>query len=260
MLHQETVDSLSIVSIFALFAVVGWLFSEGGFRLGRWRQLRTPDEKEGPTGMIVGSLLALMAFLLAITMGMASDRFDSRRSLVLAEANSVGTTYLRAGYLAEPASSKTRSLLREYMPLRIENDETGSLEEKIAKSEELHDELWEIAQELARTSPESNVLSLYIESLNEMIDLHQMRIMVGIYGRVPEAVLFLLFFGSLLTLAMVGFTAGLTQRRSPLTPVVLIFLLGAVITLVIDLDRPQDGFLTVNERALIDLQEQIERQ
>ncbi|WP_417565697.1 hypothetical protein [Marinobacter sp.] len=61
------------------------------------------DEKEGPTGMIVGSLLALMAFLLAVAMGMASDRFDTRRGLVLAGANSIGTTYLRAGYLPEPA-------------------------------------------------------------------------------------------------------------------------------------------------------------
>ncbi len=66
--------------------------------------------------MIVGSLLALMGFLLAITMGMASDRFDTRRGLVLAEANSVGTTYLRAGYLPEPASSEIRDLLREYVP------------------------------------------------------------------------------------------------------------------------------------------------
>ena len=52
-------------------------------------------------------------------MGMASDRFDARRGIVLDEANSIGTTYLRAGYLPEPASSQIRELLREYVPLRI---------------------------------------------------------------------------------------------------------------------------------------------
>ncbi len=95
--------------VFLAFALLALLLHEGGFRLGHWWPKRTPEEKEGPTGMMVGSIFALMAFLLAITMGMASDRFDTRRGLVLAEANSIGTTYLRAGYLPEPASSQSQS-------------------------------------------------------------------------------------------------------------------------------------------------------
>jgi hypothetical protein len=116
---QEWLDSIPIVGVFVAFAIVSLIVYEVGYRFGRWWQERTPEEKEGPTGMLVGSLLALMAFLLAITMGMASDRFDARRSVVLSEANSIGTTYLRAGYLPEPASSTSRELLREYVPLRI---------------------------------------------------------------------------------------------------------------------------------------------
>jgi hypothetical protein len=67
----------------------------------------------------------------------------------------------------------------------------------------------------------------------------------------------MLIVGSALTLGMVGYGAGLTRRRSPLTAVVLIAVLGAVITLVVDLDRPQDGFLTVSQQPLIDLQQQV---
>ena len=78
--------------------------------------------------MIVGSLLALMAFLLAITMGMASDRYNARRAVVLAEANAVGTTYLRAGYLPERASSETKDLLHEYVPLRISTDGLSNIQ------------------------------------------------------------------------------------------------------------------------------------
>ena len=69
----DFVDPLPIWGVFLLFAIIALLFYEGGFRLGRWWQGRTPEEKEGPTGMIVGSILALMAFLLAITMGMAEE-------------------------------------------------------------------------------------------------------------------------------------------------------------------------------------------
>ena len=128
--YHQLLDSLPILGVFVTFMIVGLITSEGGYHLGRWWQNHTPDEKEGPTAMIVGSLLALMGFLLAITMGMASDRFDTRRGLVLAEANSVGTTYLRAGYLPESASSEIRDLLREYVPLRIV--ETNDLADVVA--------------------------------------------------------------------------------------------------------------------------------
>ena len=61
----------------------------------------------------------------------------------------------------------------------------------------------------------------------------------------------------MMTLGMVGYSVGLSLRRSPLSAVVLIIVLGAVITLVVDLDRPRDGFLKVNQQPLIDLQQQI---
>ena len=134
--------------------------------------------------MIVGSILALMAFLLAITMGMASDRFDTRRGLVLPEANALGTTYLRAGYLSEPASSMSKELIREYVPLRIAPDR-AQLATNIEQSEEIQAELWTIAEEVARTEG-SDVVALYIESLNEVIDLHTTRVVAGVYSRVPR--------------------------------------------------------------------------
>ena len=109
-MSSQLLDPLPILGVFALFAALGLAAYEGGFRIGRWWQARTPDEKEGPTGMIVGSVLALLAFLLAVTMGMAADRFDSRRALVLDEANSIGTTYLRAGFL--PIRPSRRVTLR----------------------------------------------------------------------------------------------------------------------------------------------------
>jgi hypothetical protein len=257
MRFQQLIDSLPIVGFFVAFVIFALITAEAGYRLGRWWQERTADEKEGPTAMIVGSLLALMAFLLAITMGMASDRFNARRTVVLAEANSVGTTYLRAGYLPEPASSEIKALLREYVPLRILTDDLTDVRARIARSVEIQDKLWSIAEELARATPDSDVLALYIASLNEMIDLHQTRVIAGLYARVPETILILLLLCSMLTLAMVGYNAGLTLRRSPLTAVGLVIVLGAVITLVVDLDRPREGFLEVSQQPLIYLQEQI---
>ena len=255
---QQFIDSIPVVGVFLAFVIIALIASECGYRIGHWWQERTPEEREGPTPMIVGSLLALMAFILAITMGMASERFDARRLLVLTEANAVGTTYLRAGYLPEPASGEIRTLLGEYVPLRIVTKDPVDVRSNIARSREIHADLWSIAERSARAAPGSDVLGLFIVSLNQMIDVHEKRVMAGIHGRVPESILLLLLFGSMLTLAMVGYNAGLTRRRSPLTAVVLIALLGAVITLVFDLDRPRDGLVKVSQQPLIDLQHQME--
>jgi hypothetical protein len=253
---DQLLDTLPVPLVFVAFAIVTMACYEVGFRLGRWWQERTPGEQEGPTGMLVGSILALLAFLLAVTMGMASDRFDARRSLVLAEANAIGTTYLRAGYLPEPASSQARELLREYVPLRIVVTDANDQQADIDQSNAILAKLWTVTEGVAKSNG-SDVVALYVESVNETIDLHDSRITVGIYARVPETVVLLLIGGAALSLGMVGYSAGLTRRRSLLSAVVLVLALGAVIMIVVDLDRPREGFIQVSQQPLIDLRQQI---
>ena len=255
----QLLDSLPIVGVFIAFVVFTMLCYEAGFRLGRWWQDREPGEQEGPTGFLVGSLLALLAFLLAVTMGMASDQFDRRRAVVLDEANSIGTTYLRAGYLPASASIQIRELLREYVPLRIvvTDVEAVDLAADIQRSHEILSQLWAISEDVARTTDQGDLVSLYLDSLNETIDLNESRIIAGLYARVPETVVLLLVLGSALSLVMVGYSAGLTRRRSLISAVVLVVALGAVITIVVDLDRPREGFIEVSQQPLIDLQRQI---
>jgi hypothetical protein len=254
--NSQLLDSLPIVLVFVVFALFTMLCYEAGFRLGRWWQERTPGEQEGPTGMLVGSILALLAFLLAVTMGMASDRFDARRALVLTEANDIGTTYLRAGYLPEPASSQVRELLRQYVPTRITLTDSDDLAGDIARSTEIQNKIWAITEDVARNNG-SDVVALFVESVNDTIDDHESRVTARIYSRVPETVLLLLVGGAALSLGMVGYSAGLTRRRSLLSAVVLVLALGAVIMIVVDLDRPREGFIQVSQQPLIDLQQQI---
>ena len=253
---SQLLDALPIPLVFLAFAIVTMVCYEVGFRLGRWWQVRTPGEQEGPTGMLVGSILALLAFLLAVTMGMAADRFDARRALVLAEANAIGTAYLRAGYLPEPASSQARELLRQYVPLRIVVTDANDLQADIDQSNAILAKLWTVTEGVARTNG-SDVVAVYVESVNETIDLNESRVTAGIYSRVPETVVLLLIGGAALSLGMVGYSAGLTGRRSLLSAVVLVIALGAVIMIVVDLDRPREGFIQVNQQPLLDLQQQI---
>jgi hypothetical protein len=256
-MNEQLLDSLPVAGVFVVFAIITLICYEVGFRVGRWWQDRMPGEQEGPTDMLVGSLLALMAFVLAITMGMAADRFDARRGLVLDEANSIGTTYLRAGYLPEPSSGAIRQLLREYAPLRVNVADRAQLEANFDRSAEILEQLWAEAELLAEGAPESETLGLFIQSLNQTIDLHATRVTAIVYARVPATVLLLLIIGAVLAVGMVGFNAGLSRKRSMIGAIALIVILGAVITLIVDLDRPRDGFLQVSQQPLIDLQEQI---
>ena len=71
----QLLDPIPVTLVFVGFMIVAIIASEIGFRIGRWWQRRSPGEQEGPTDMLVGSILTMLAFLLAVTTGMASDRF-----------------------------------------------------------------------------------------------------------------------------------------------------------------------------------------
>ena len=240
-----------------LFAGAALLCYEVGFRVGRWYQRRTPGEQEGPTDMLVGSLLALMAFLLAVTMGMASDRFDARRGLVLAEANAIAAAYLKADYLPDPAAGQLKGLLREYVPLRIFSGDTSQLATNLQRGAVLREQMWVIERDAARSGQSSDLISSLGDTLAELATLNQSRVVGALYARVPEPLVILLVFGSILSLGMVGYSAGLRERRSVITAVVLVVAMGAVLMLLIDIDRPQEGVINVSQQALIDVQGQI---
>jgi hypothetical protein len=251
-------DSLSIPAIVVLFAVVSLLCYEVGFRLGRWWQDREPGEQEGPTGVIVGGLLGLMAFLLAITMSMATERYDTRRGLVLEEANAIRAAYLQADYLPPDPAGALKGLLRQYTPLRVAGNDRAGVEEAVIQTQELFDRMWAIEAAAAQSGYSPDLLSALGDTLTELTSVAQRRQIAGLHARVPETVLWLLLLGSALSLAMLGYSAGLTRRRSLMTAAVLILALGAVTALVIDLDRPQDGFLRVSQLPLVEVQQWIE--
>ncbi len=204
--------------------------------------------------MIVGSLLALMAFLLAVTMGMASDRFDGRRGVVLAEANAMSTAFLQADYLPDPAAGQLKDLLREYVPLRISPADPSQLPAMLERASALRDEMWAIEAEAVRSGYSPDLMSSLGGSLAELTTVSETR-MVSV--SIPACRLRCWSSCSSARSspsAWSGYSAGLRERRSVLTALVLVAAMGAVLMLVIDLDRPQDGLINVSQQPILDVQ------
>jgi hypothetical protein len=228
---------------------------EGGFRLGKWRHARSEDEKAAPVGTIVAAVLGLLAFLLAFTFQMAASRFESRRLAVLEEANAIHTAYLRTGLLPEPQRTETARLLREYVDLRVRAVAEANLAEGIARSEELQERLWVEAVKAAQNKDGTPALtSLFIQSLNGTIELHAKRVLLGIRSRIPLSIWVSLFCLALLTMAAVGYHAGLSSTRRSIAMLGMVVAFAAVLFLIADLDRPGEGFLSVSQQAMVDLQ------
>jgi hypothetical protein len=250
-------DPIPLWLVFALFIVLSMACYEVGYRIGQRRRSDAGTEDEGPGGMIVGSILALVAFMLAITMSLASDRFDARRGLVLDETVAIETAFMRAGYLPEPFKTEIQDLLRAYVPERIAPSDPADLPGQIERSEALQAELAATAQRVAIEHVDSDLTAMFVDSINEVIAVSTYRVTAGVYARVPDTILFLLFGLTALSVGMVGHRAGVLGKHSLVTAVLLVLTLCAVLTLVVDLDRPRDGLLQVSQRPLLELQQQL---
>jgi hypothetical protein len=250
-------DAVPLAVLLIAYGVFLWLAVDVGYRLGKWRRSLVSDEKEQPVGAMVASILGLVALVLGFTFSFAAARFDARRTGVLDEANAIGTTWLRSRLLPEPERAEIAKLLREYVEVRVHGTEPGKMAAALQRSEELHELLWQQAASAAEKDPHSIVTGIFIQSLNDVIDLHAKRVLAGLYGRIP-LVLWLGLFGlALLGMAAVGYSAALSATRRSPAMVGLVLAFAVVLYLITDLDRAQEGLLRVSQQPLVDLQKSM---
>lgn len=245
---------------FLIFTFIVLFFAFlGGIFFGKKHGLILEPKDRSPISSIVAATLGLLAFLLAFTFGIAASKFDDRRALVIDEANAIKTTYLRAGYLPDSYRIEIRNLLKEYVSLRLEALNTGNIEQGVKESEDLQDRLWLQAVTLAEKNSNSEVIALFIESLNKVIELHTKRINLGIYFRIPLIIWLALFFVTILAIGSLGYQIGLINAHYLGISLLLILTFSSVFVLIADLDRPQEGFIKVSQQSLIDLIDKFNR-
>jgi hypothetical protein len=251
-------DQFPLWVVFLVTVVAVLVAAEIGFRIGMWLQRRDPESGKTPmTGAVVGGMLGLMAFLLAFTIGIVINQQNGRKEMVVTEANAVGTAYLRASFLGEPDRASTRDLLREYVELRLAvAEDLGLFDSGLKRSEEIHSELWSIVEGNVSQGQESAIMALFVDSINEVIDVHSLRL-TAFELRLPRLLGIVLYIATLLSFLLVGVSDSADGKRDPLAMLLFALAFVAVLMIVVDLDRPQQGLLTVSQSALSDLLRQM---
>jgi hypothetical protein len=254
-------DSLPILGVYVLTVVLVLAAAEAGFRIGLTIHRREPsDSGSSMRGAVVGSLLGLMAFLMAFSIGIVINQHNNRKAMVVTEANAVGTAWLRAGFLSEPDLSTTRDLLREYVEVRLEAaSDISQFNSMVARSEEIHVDLWSIVEQNVGRGNTSDIMALFADSINTVIDVHLLRITAATL-RLPRLFGIVLYASTLISFFLVGVASSSDGKRDTAAIVLFALAFVAVMMIIIDLDRPQGGLLRVSQDALTSLLQQMTAQ
>ena len=230
------------------------LSHEVGFRVGTIRRLRPGENPETAAGTISGVMIGLLAFMLAFTFNGASNNHDLRKDLVIVEANAVRTAYMRSMEMPEPYRAKVRDLLREYVDIRLKVRGLRRSDLKMALNRILaiQDELWSVALALQKKEPNTPMIGLFTESLNEIFDLHVKRFNAIFQSRISPIIWIVLYLLTFITMAMMGYRIGLSGLRSTFMEATLALAFSSVLLLIIALDRP-NGMMRIDPRSLVDV-------
>jgi len=246
-------DSLSIILIFVATVAFILAFFEAGFRIGKYFQPRYAKGTDTPLGPMVGSTLAMLAFVLAITFSMAASRYDQRKQNLLAEVNAIESMYMRADLLAEPHNTAIQQYLIEYVDLRLSGVEKGASGNALTRSLALHDLLWTEVKIAVNENP-TRLSAMLVQSVNDIISIHERRMTYAVRQRIPPEIWFALYAIAGFAMISVGSQAGLSRSRRLMQVIPTALGFAILMTLIVDLDRPADiGLVKVNQVAMMDL-------
>ena len=250
-----TLDAVPVVALFVATILIVMLPIEGGYRLGRMAHRRSKQEKESSVSTSAGAVLALLAFMLAFTFGIASNRFDARKELVREDANKIRTAWLQSDILPEPDRAEANGLFRDYLKARVElvqSPDAERVKSVLSQAEQIQGRLWAMAVTNARKDMNSDVAALYLKSLTDVFAIHASRVAVGIQARIPEGIWLTLMAITILGMIGVGYQVGIAGSKRTLATPLLAIAFASVIATIAALDRPIGGF-TVSQQPLVDL-------
>jgi ABC-type glycerol-3-phosphate transport system permease component len=235
---------------------------ELGYRAGRRTSEKHPEWAHEGIGVIEAAIFALLGLLLGFSFSGATSRLDTRRQLIVQEANAIGTAYLRLDELHAAEQPEMRRLFRDYLDARLRVYEAlpdlKAAEQQIARASQLQLEIWSKAIAGSRVDSTQNTARLLLPALNEMMDVTTSRT-IALHTRLPSLIFALLIVVALLSGLLAGYAMAKRQRRSRLHMLIYAGVIALTVYVVLDLDDPRAGFIRLDtaENALVQLRDSI---
>lgn len=251
-------EAMPIAGVYLCNVLLILAACEAGILIGRHHHRTRGDEGAlTSVGPMVGGLLGMLAFVLAFTFSMAATHHGARKQDVLTEAIHIGTAYLRAGLLDDVRGPQLKRLLSEYVDVRLRTARPGGdLKAGVTRSLEIQDLVWAQVSSAAREDS-NRYAALVVTSVNDVIAMHERRLTDAVHARIPGSIWLGLLAITVLAMGTLGLQIGLSGKRRlvGIIPIALAF--AVLVTLIMDLNRPQGGFITVSQQPLVDLQDRM---
>lgn len=255
-MHIHFFDRLSVEALFVLTFLLMVLMLELGFQFGVRKKRKSVKAQVAQVRALMGATLGLLAFMLAFTFSAAQDHFESRIQLQVDEAILAKTAFMQADWQAESARLQARQLLQEFVDGRVKLSEF--LQEKnqqevywlLERASEIQMQLWSLGKQGRDGGGDA-----FSDSVLGLMDMQTRRVHAALTNRIPLVIWLTLYFTALMSMIVVGYQAGLTERRSPIATFSLAMAFSAVMMLIMDLDRPLQSLFAVDITAMQQLAE-----
>ena len=257
---------MSLVFASAVFAaallLAMLLMIEIGRRVGaRHRALDPQGAREGVTAL-EGAVFALLGLMVAFTFSGAATRFDSRRQLLVQEANAIGTAYLRIDLLPAAAQPALRDGFRRYVDSRLATyralPDIAAADAGLARSAQIQNEMWTNAVAATREGASPHAAMLFLPALNEVIDSLTTELMAS-RTHPPVIIFVMLAVLALVSSLLAGYDMPGGKRRSWIHVFAFAGIMAASVYVILDLEYPRIGFIRIDDfdRVLTDLRQSM---
>ena len=242
--------------VFVVSFVVLWFSTQlGASVLKRWRDLEH-DVRED-FGVILAATLTLLGLIIGFSFSMALTRYDQRKNLEEAEANAIGTEYVRADLLPTADAAKVRVLVRNYLDLRVlfyTTRDEQQLKQFDARTAQLQAELWAAVLAPAAAQP-TPIVALAVSGMNDVLN-SQGYTQAAWWNRIPLAAWGLMAAIAICSNLLLGYGARNAKAERGLF-VVLPLVVSISFFLIADIDSPRRGVILVNPQNLLSLVESL---
>jgi len=241
--------------VFVFSTILLWIAAQVGNFLREHAPPLTDDER-GDFDVVLTAALTLLGLIIGFSFSMAISRYDQRKNYEEAEANAIGTEYLRVDFLPLNDAARARDLLKKYLALRIQYYEARNrydLEPINRNTIQIQNDLWSTVRVPAAAAP-SPLMALAALGMNDVLN-SQGYTQAAYWNRIPPAAWLLMFLIAIACNILIGYSAHHKRLAVflilPLTVAISFFLIA-------DIDSPRGGIILVRPQNLLSLQQSLQ--